>query len=55
MSHIIIVKLEHVEKDELIASNFDSRCREKVSITSEIKQMLGNREGYLCRSAIATR
>lgn len=43
MSHIIIVKLERIGKNELLATNSDSRYRQRIEMTTELKQMLGDR------------
>jgi hypothetical protein len=43
MSHIIIVKVERVGNNELLAGNFDSRYQQRIAATPEIDQMIGNR------------
>ena len=55
MSHIIIVKLERIGKDELLATNSDSRYRQRIAMTSELKQMLGDRSVIFAEARLQQR
>ena len=52
MSRIIIVKLERIGKDELIARNFDRRYEQRMTMTAEIAQILKQRTAIFAEARL---